>query len=89
MHAVSIVDAAVLLLGALFLRESWAPKVLERKRSDLELQTGNKHVFTDFDGTHGSFRLALREALSRPFKLLGTEPIMQVGRPMHFIAYSL
>ena len=83
MHVVSIVDAVVLVVGARFLRESWAPKVLERKRSDLMLKTGNKELFTDFNGTHGSFKQALGEALSRPFKLLVVEPIMQVRLNLH------
>ena len=78
-HAVSITDAVILVIGARFLRESWAPKVLERKRTDSRLKEDNPEPYDDFVGTHGGFRKALLEALSRPFKLLVQEPIMQVS----------
>ena len=81
-YSVTIVDAIVLALGARFLRESWAPKVLERKQSDLALKTGDRTLLEESEKSKPKFRKKFGEAMSRPFKLLVTEPIMQVPRPL-------
>ena len=78
-HTVSIIDAVILLAGLRFLRETWAPKLLERRRCEMILKTGNKELYIDLGGMERSWRSALKVAMSRPFKLLATEPIMQVG----------
>ncbi|TEB30734.1 MFS polyamine transporter [Coprinellus micaceus] len=87
----SIVDVAVQFLGLLFLQETFAPLLLERKAKALEAQDqekGAKRTYRTVYETDGSrhWRELFGRALTRPFKLFALEPIVQLlGIYMAFI----
>lgn len=64
--------------GFFFLQETYAPKLLERKRDRLCKETGNRELYTAFDSSDRTLATIIRTALKRPFKLLATQPIVQV-----------
>lgn len=59
---------------------SYAPKILQRKAEALRKETGNMALHTAFEenSEHTSILKKLEVALQRPFKLLGTQPVVQV-----------
>ena len=77
-YAVSIADAVIQLLGLFFLQETYPPKLLHLKVKKLRQETGNQSLRTEYE--HGGLSIAshMERALIRPFKLLGTQPIVQV-----------
>lgn len=72
----SIADALVQFVGLFFLPESYTPTILKRKADRLRRETGNKRLHTEFEGQ--KFSELLKVALTRPFRLIGTQPIVQV-----------
>ena len=77
-YAVSVTDAVIQLSGLFFLRETYAPKLLHIKADKLRKETGNMAFHTEFEHPERSFANTMERALIRPFKLLGTQPIVQV-----------
>ncbi len=78
-HATSIVDALIQVGGMFFLRETYAPVLLRWKRNRLRKETGNMALYTAFDRDGSDNVLAsLSRAFSRPFIMLGSQPIVQV-----------
>ncbi|KAG9310436.1 MFS polyamine transporter [Chiua virens] len=80
----TIVDAAVQALGLIFLQETFAPLLLERKakkiRKSLDLEKGPyREVRTIFDGNQDRFWQAIfAKSMIRPFALFVREPIIQL-----------
>lgn len=84
---VSLFDAAITLLSFFILKESYAPVLLARKARDLSLQTGqNHHTIYSIKSPEQTPKSKLTTALSRPFKLLVTRPVIQLNAL--FIAYN-
>ncbi|KAH9474417.1 Efflux pump vrtL [Psilocybe cubensis] len=87
----SIVDVLVQLSGLFFLRETFAPVLLERKakqiRARLDLENGSKReVRTVFDSTDRTWKTIFSKALTRPFQLFIHETIVQIlGIYMAFV----
>jgi len=54
------------------------PELLKRKKMRLIKQTGNQDLHTEYDDPDRRFSVHLRTALFRPFRLLATQPIVQV-----------
>ena len=75
-YVVSIAGGAVQVFGLPFFRETYAPVLLQRKCKRLRKTTKNPNLYTDHDSV--SLRQLLRTSLVRPFRLLGTQPIVQV-----------
>ncbi|KAJ9162287.1 MFS general substrate transporter [Coniochaeta hoffmannii] len=75
-HATTMADAAIQVAGLFFLRETYAPVLLKRRRRRLVRETGNTELRTAYD-TDDSARRKLATALVRPFRLLGTQVIVQ------------
>lgn len=75
-YVVSIAGGAVQVLGLPFFRETYAPVVLQRRCKRLRKSTKNSDLYTQHDSV--SLPQLLRTSLIRPFKLLGTQPIVQV-----------
>jgi hypothetical protein len=75
--ATSIVDAGIQVMGFFFLRETFAPKLLGVKARKLRKETGNDAWHTEWESPDRTFGKVLRTALIRPFRLLGTQPIVQ------------
>ena len=72
----SIADAFVQVAGLFFLPETYAPAILKQKAKQLRRETGNTPLHTEFEDKEFSNLLAT--ALVRPFRMIGTQPIVQV-----------
>lgn len=72
--------AAVLvqILGFWFLKETYGAALLGNKKKELIKITGNKELHTEFDTPNRSFKAHIGTAFKRPFKLLFTQPIVQL-----------
>ena len=77
-HATTVADALIQLVGLWQLRETYAPVLLARKRALLVRTTGNARLRTPYDHPERTTAQTLRRALTRPFILLFTQPILQV-----------
>jgi multidrug resistance protein len=77
-HATSIFTAIVQCFGIFLLQETYAPKLLKRKADRLRKETGNKALHTEYETPDKTLFNVLKTALTRPFRLLGTQPIIQV-----------
>lgn len=71
-------DTAILFAGLLLLRETYSPKLLHVKAQKLRKLTGNENLHTMFERPNRSAANTLKRSLVRPFKLLFTQPIVQV-----------
>ncbi|PCH40176.1 MFS polyamine transporter [Wolfiporia cocos MD-104 SS10] len=91
----SIVDGFIQCLGLFFLRETFAPFLLERKaeriRKSMDPEKAqNREVRTVFDSADRHWKQIFSKALVRPFKLFFREPIIQLlGVYMAFIYGTL
>ncbi|KAJ7606551.1 MFS polyamine transporter [Mycena polygramma] len=87
----TIVDVAIQILGILYLRESYAPFILEQKakriRKSLDAEKGPvRLVRSKFQTEDRTWQKIIRIALTRPFVLFYYEPIVQLlGIYMAFI----
>ncbi|RAL65662.1 hypothetical protein DID88_005333 [Monilinia fructigena] len=77
-YATTIADAFIQIIGLFFLQETFTPVLLERKKQKLIKETGNQEYHTEWDVPDRSIATTLRISLTRPFKLLGTQIIIQV-----------
>jgi MFS family permease len=77
-YATTIFTAIVQCFGLFFLQETYAPKLLQWKRDKLRKETGNMKLHTEFDSPDRTLLTTIKVAMKRPFKLLGTQPIVQV-----------
>ena len=73
----SIVDCGIQVMGFFFLRETYAPKLLGLRAKKLRKETGNEALHTEWESPDRTLGKVLRAALIRPFRLLGTQPIVQ------------
>ncbi|KOS21631.1 putative transporter [Escovopsis weberi] len=78
--ASTIACGAVQAAGLLFLRETFAPVVLGRKRDRIARETGiaSAALRTELDLAGKTRRQTLLIALTRPFRMLATQPIVQL-----------
>ena len=74
----SIAAGLVQLMGIFFMQETYAAAILTKKKKQLIKTTGNKDLRTEFDNPNRSFAKHLGTALQRPFRLLLTQPIVQL-----------
>lgn len=77
-YATSIVDGVIQLAGLFFLRETYGPRILKLRAKRLRKETNDAEYQTEFERQNKTLTQVLRTALVRPFKLLGTQPIVQV-----------
>jgi len=77
-YITSIVAMLVQGLGLFFLQETYAAAILASKKKALIKITGNVELHTEFDTPNRKFSSHIGIALKRPFKLLFTQPIVQV-----------
>jgi MFS family permease len=77
-YATSIADALIQLSGLFFLRETYHPKLLHAKAAKLRLSTGNMALHTEYEHAERTLTYILRTNLQRPFRLIGTQAIVQV-----------
>ncbi|OCL08870.1 MFS general substrate transporter [Glonium stellatum] len=73
----SIAAALVQVSGIFFLQETYTPTLLKRRAVRLRKETGNEKLYTEFDSNKPLIEV-LKTATIRPFRLLATQPIVQV-----------
>ncbi|EXL68252.1 hypothetical protein FOPG_15674 [Fusarium oxysporum f. sp. conglutinans race 2 54008] len=86
---VSIADAVVQILAFLFLQETYPPKILKVKARKLRKITGNRLLHTEFEQRDRSFLSLLLTNLKRPFKMLFTQPAIQITALYRAYLYGL
>ena len=74
---VSMADAVVQILAFLFLRETYAPKILATKKKMLQREKHSQTLYTEYDEPDRTFLQLLRKNLIRPFRMLFTQPAIQ------------
>lgn len=74
----TIADGLIQIAGLFFLRETYAPVILGWRKKKLIKETGNQALYTKFDDASKTVRSTLRTAMVRPFRMLFTQPIIQV-----------
>lgn len=77
-YSTTIACGVVQTAGFFLLQETYAPVLLHWKRKRLVKETGNKELRTEYDHPERTFTQHLTIALTRPFRLLATQPILQV-----------
>ena len=77
-YSTTIACAIVQGLGVFYLRETYTPVLLQRRKLKLIKETGNTDLHTDFDDPDKTVFNTLTTALMRPFRLLGTQIIVQI-----------
>lgn len=65
------------MIAFLFLKETYAPKILGVKAKKLRQETGNKDLRTKWEEPGRTFFSMLKTNLSRPFIMLFTQPAIQ------------
>ncbi|KAF2752276.1 MFS general substrate transporter [Sporormia fimetaria CBS 119925] len=76
--ATSIFTCVVQAFGFFYLQETYAPKLLERKRDKLREENGNQELRTEYEDPDKTLFKILKQAMERPFRLIGTQPIIIV-----------
>ena len=82
-YLTSIMDALVQIWALFFLEESYAPVLLRRKRDKLQAASSGSNLpvvyYTEHDLPEGSKMEVVRVNMIRPFKMLGTQIVIQVA----------
>lgn len=76
-YSTTIADALIQFLGFFFLQETYAPVLLKRKKMKLIRETGNTDLHTEWDTSYSTIE-TIRIAFVRPFRLLGTQILIQI-----------
>ncbi|KAJ5266746.1 polyamine transporter 3 [Penicillium angulare] len=74
----SLLSVAIQISGLFFLEETYPPLLLRRKKAKQIQDTGASNLYTEFDYLDEGRVKVLSANLVRPFKLLATQPIIQV-----------
>ena len=77
-YTASLLDECVQIFGLFFLEESYIPVLLRRKKQHLLNRTGTTNYYTAYDLPNNSITNVLKTNVIRPFKLLATQPIVQI-----------
>lgn len=85
---ISVLDVLVQLAGLAFLKETYPPVLLRRRRNVLVKETGNGNLKTEYDGNR-KWKTLLAKNLKRPFHMLGSQPIVQIMSVYQGYAYGL
>lgn len=62
------------VVAVFFLKESYAPVILKKRKENLEKDTGDKYHIANED--HRPFRTQLASSMKRPLRILFTQPIV-------------
>ncbi|THC97100.1 hypothetical protein EYZ11_003418 [Aspergillus tanneri] len=77
-YATSIVDGVIQVAGLFFLQETYGPKILRARAKAIRKETGDASFQTEAERQNKTLLQVLRAALIRPFRLISTQPIIQV-----------
>lgn len=75
---VSIFDATLILTGLFIFHETFAPIILSGKAKFLNKARGMQHYTTEFKRSVPTLKNRLSVSLTRPVRLLATQPILQL-----------
>lgn len=82
----TIFNAVIAAFGLMFYQETYAPILLQRKAQKLRKETGNEHLHTIFELTKIPFKKQLYIAVTRPIRILCTNPVVfSLGLYMAFV----
>ncbi|KAK6464911.1 multidrug resistance protein 4 [Scheffersomyces coipomensis] len=86
-YVLAIFNGTVALLGSIFFRETYSPRLLKMKADVLRKESGNEHLHTIFEIADGETQWGkLVVTISRPVKLLFTHPmVIGLGSFMAFV----
>ena len=73
----------------MYLKETYAPKILADKAKRLRKETGNPNLRTVYDRPDRTYASVVRNGLLRPLTFLATEPIVQVFAAYQAALYGL
>lgn len=77
-YSTSIADAVIQVAGLFILRETYAPTLLQMRAKTRRKETGDDSFQTEVERLNRNIFQILRSSLIRPFRLLTTQPIVQV-----------
>ena len=77
-YSTSIATGVMQVAGVLFLRETYAPRILQQRAKRIRKSTGDSSYQTKEERQNKSLVKALQTSFVRPFRLLLTQPIIQV-----------
>lgn len=72
----AIINAFIAVLGLIFYQESYAPVLLKWKAQRLRKESGNENLHTVFELSEEPFEHQILDAISRPIKMLFTNPVI-------------
>ena len=75
-YITGIMAALALILDLIFLEETYAPAILVAKASEMRRLTGNWGIHAKMEEIEVDFKELLQKNLSRPLRMLFTEPII-------------
>ncbi|KAH6652300.1 major facilitator superfamily transporter [Truncatella angustata] len=75
--SIVIFNIVIQILAFFFLSETYAPRILGLKARALRASTGDPSYQTEFEMQHRTLPALLKVSLSRPWVMLGTQPIIQ------------
>lgn len=76
------------VMGFFFLKETYAPVLLERKAAQLRASSGSKYFKSKFATGDRHWQAIVRKGLIRPFYLFAHEPIIQVFALVQMLVYG-
>ncbi|PTU18842.1 hypothetical protein P175DRAFT_0511289 [Aspergillus ochraceoroseus IBT 24754] len=76
-YATSIADGVIQVAGFFLLNETYGPKILRDRAKKIRAETNDPAYQTEIERQGKPLSEVLRTALVRPFRLLGTQPIVQ------------
>lgn len=77
-YATCIAAIFIQITGFFFLQETYAAEILRQKKVKLIKLTGNKDLHTEFETPNRKLSKHLSSAFERPFRMLFTQPIVQI-----------
>jgi MFS family permease len=87
--SITIANMLVQILACAFLRETYAPLILGQKADRLRRETGIATLYTKWDDPDRTLAKLYAQSFSRPWKLLFTQPIIQVLAVYNAYNYGL
>lgn len=76
--SITTLNVCIQAIGLLILRETYAPRILLLKARKLRAHTKNQNLRTEWEREDRTLPKLLRISLTRPWRLLGTQPIVQL-----------
>ena len=87
--SITIINVCIQVAGFCFLKETYAPTLLGRKACRLRKETGKKNICSPWEVEKESLGSQFYNTLTRPWRLLGTQAIVQVFAVYQAYNYGL